>query len=394
MRLLVIAPSFPDEENKFYGGIFVKEQVRALSKHVDEINVVSPIPYSFGKEYKDRVCKDYSFDNVNVCFPRFWHLPLNYFRRMRGEREAKVIDKLIQKKGIKFDLIHAHFTWPSGYASVLLKKKYGVPLVVTGHGYDVYDLPFRGKEWFEKVKRTLESADHVITVSKSNFKTIVKKIGIPENSISVIPNGYDSNLFKPMDKLISRKKLNLPHDRTIILNVANLVPIKGHRYLIEAIKVVANNRDDILLVIVGDGILKKDLEKLIEKQKLNDHIQLVGAKPHQEIPLWMNACDIFVLPSLSEGTPTVMFEALGCGKPFIGTKVGGIPEIITSEKYGLIVEPASSEDLAEKILSALNMDWNAAEILQYAKQFTWGSIAKQIVNVYNETLNKYDKNSI
>lgn len=390
----MIAPSFPDEENKFYGGIFVKEQVRALSKHVDEINVVSPIPYSFGKEYKDRVCKDYSFDNVNVCFPRFWHLPLNYFRRMRGEREAKVIDKLIQKKGIKFDLIHAHFTWPSGYASVLLKKKYGVPLVVTGHGYDVYDLPFRGKEWFEKVKRTLESADHVITVSKSNFKTIVKKIGIPENSISVIPNGYDSNLFKPMDKLISRKKLNLPHDRTIILNVANLVPIKGHRYLIEAIKVVANNRDDILLVIVGDGILKKDLEKLIEKQKLNDHIQLVGAKPHQEIPLWMNACDIFVLPSLSEGTPTVMFEALGCGKPFIGTKVGGIPEIITSEKYGLIVEPASSEDLAEKILSALNMDWNAAEILQYAKQFTWGSIAKQIVNVYNETLNKYDKNSI
>ena len=62
-----------------------------------------------------------------------------------------------------------------------------------------------------------------------------------------------------------------------------------------------------------------------------DHVEFVGGKPHAEIPIWMNACDVFVLSSLSEGNPTVMFECVGCGKPFIGTKVGGIPEIIISD---------------------------------------------------------------
>lgn len=84
----------------------------------------------------------------------------------------------------------------------------------------------------------------------------------------------------------------------------------------------------------------------------------------------MNACDLFVLPSLSEGNPTVMFECLGCGKPFIGTKVGGIPEIIVSDDYGLLCEPANSEDLAEKILIALDKEWDEEKIRNYAKQFT------------------------
>ena len=77
----------------------------------------------------------------------------------------------------------------------------------------------------------------------------------------------------------------------------------------------------------------------------------------------MNACDLFVLPSLNEGNPTVMFEALGCGKPFVGTKVGGVPEVIASDDYGLLVEPADPEDLAEKILVALDREWDREAIL-------------------------------
>ena len=383
MRLLVIAPSFPDEKDNFYGGIFVKEQVKALSKHVDEINVVSPIPYSFGKEFKDKVCKDYSFDNVKVYFPRFWHLPLNYFRRMRGEREAEVIDKLIQKKNIKFDLIHAHFTWPSGYAGVLLKKKYNVPLVVTGHGFDVYDLPFRGKFWFEKVKWALKSTDRIITVSKSNFDIIVKKIKISDNMLSIIPNGFNSHLFRPMDGTLTRERLDLPQDKRIILNVANLVPVKGHKYLINAVSEVVENRQDIMLVIVGDGILRKDLEKQIENLNLRDYVTFVGAKPHQEIPLWMNAADLFVLSSLSESFGVVQIEAMACGKPVVATKNGGSEEIIISEDYGLLCEPADPEDLAEKILMALKKNWNKEKIRQYAEQFAWDNIIKEILKIYN-----------
>jgi len=80
--------------------------------------------------------------------------------------------------------------------------------------------------------------------------------------------------------------------------------------------------------------------------------------------LWINAADIFVLPSLGEGNPTIMFECLGCGKPFVGTTVGGVPEVITSDDYGLLVEPADPKDLARKILMALGREWDREAILQ------------------------------
>ena len=147
---------------------------------------------------------------------------------------------------------------------------------------------------------------------------------------------------------------------------------------------VITQRKDILVIIVGSGKLKTDVEKQIRSSGLEEYIKTVGNKPHAEIPLWMNASDIFVLPSLNEGNPTVMFEALGCGKPFVGTRVGGVPEIISSDVYGLLVRPADPRDLAEKILIAVDRQWDREAILTYAKQFTWETIAKEIVDVYEK----------
>jgi glycosyltransferase involved in cell wall biosynthesis len=132
--------------------------------------------------------------------------------------------------------------------------------------------------------------------------------------------------------------------------------------------------------------LERELTTLIEKKDLGKYVFLAGGKPHSEIPLWINACDVFVLPSLNEGNPTVMFEALGCGKPFVGTKVGGVPEIISSEEYGILVNPADSHDLADKILLALEREWDTAKILTYAEQFTWDTIAKEIVGIYSNVV--------
>lgn len=95
-----------------------------------------------------------------------------------------------------------------------------------------------------------------------------------------------------------------------------------------------------------------------------------------------NACDLFLLPSLNEGNPTVMIEALGCGKPFVGTKVGGVPEIITSDEFGLLVEPGDMDDLAEKILVAQDMKWDRRFILKYAERYMWGRGAEAIMEVY------------
>ena len=111
-------------------------------------------------------------------------------------------------------------------------------------------------------------------------------------------------------------------------------------------------------------------------------VKLVGGRAHDEIPIWMNACDLFVLPSLRESFGVVQIEAMACGRPIVATYNGGSEEIITSADYGLLCEPASPEELVEKILIALDKEWDYENIRNYAEMFRWENIAKEILEIY------------
>lgn len=322
--------------------------------------------------------------NLNIILAPILYLPLDSNYKKIGEKLYKAVDKLIIEKTIDFDLIHSHFTWPAGYVGMKLKEKYNVPFIVTAHGYDIYSLPFKDKSWMEKIRSILNSADYIITVSNNNLE-FIKKLNVNTHVI-VLPNGFRNDLFFMQNSTKCRKILNLPINKKIILSVGNLAEVKGHKYLIEAIKQISTYRKDVLCVIVGTGPLEKNLKKQINILGLKNYVILEGKKSHNEIPLWINACDFFVLPSLNEGNPTVMFECLGCGKPFIGTKVGGVPEIITSEDYGYVVEPRNACDLAKKIEIALNKNWNEEKIVNYAEQYRWENITKQIQHIYCQLL--------
>jgi len=323
--------------------------------------------------------------NLEVYKTSFFNLPFDSQYKSLGDKHLKVAEEIIRKKKIKFDLIHAHFTWSSGYVGAKLKEKYGVPLIVTAHGYDIYRLPFKDEDWKSKIEYVLNSADAIITVSSSNLECI-KRLNV-DTPVTVLPNGYKEDFFHPADIYESRKSLSLPFDKKVILSVGFLEEVKGHKYLIEAMSYIVKKRTDVICLIVGEGKLEHKLNKQIVSAGLQDYVKLVGGRPHSEIPLWMNACDVFVLPSLSEGNPTVMFECLGCGKPFVGTKVGGVPEIIVSDDYGLIVEPQNSIDLAEKIDLALSNEWSSKKINEYGAIFTWNKISLDIYNLYSKTMN-------
>lgn len=380
-NLLIITNSYPDSRGKSYGGSFVKGQVDELKKYFKEIYVISPQPFGV-----NRFLKDYSYDNVHVYYPRFFHLPIEFFRKRLGDNFFRAALRVIKQEKLDFDLIHAHFTWPSGYAGALLKEKSGVPLVVTGHGFDVYDLPFRGEVYRRKVLKALESADRVITVSRSNFLVLTEKLGISPEKISIIPNGFDGKKFRPMDKIECRKSLGLPLEKKIVLTVGNLVPVKGHGYLLEAAKMVLEMEPNAFFAIVGNGPLWKKLEELARKLGISENVYFAGGRPHEEIPLWMNAADVFVLPSLRESFGVVVVEALAVGTPVVATINGGSEEIITSEDYGFLCPPKDPECLADKILIALNKKWDREKIRKYAEQFTWENIARKVVGVYREVL--------
>lgn len=380
---------------------FIKDTIEVYYNHFPKINVFvkyNPVGELSNLIPMDCSLKDYlktnskqhllslndKPDNVEVNIIPLYYLPTDAGFKKLGEKLFVSIDRHIAANKIKSGLIHAHFVWPAGYAAARLKEKYNIPCVITAHGYDIYDLPFRDGVWRSKIKYALDTADYIITVSNKNLNCI-NRLDV-KTPARVIPNGFSRKLFFPQDSTECRQRLNLPANRKILLTAGNLVEIKGHKFLIEAMGEVAKNDDNVFCVIVGGGILRDSLEKQIKQLGLSGRVLIAGFRPHEEIPLWMNACDIFVLPSLNEGNPTVLFECLSCGKPFVGTNVGGIPEIITSDHYGLLCDPGDPAQLARQILAALNRQWDHRSIENYAQQYTWEYLSLEHIKIYQEVL--------
>ena len=369
-----------DQVAKNFSKVFVIVRYNPFA----EIARYFPIPFLERYQLSNKVDHFHQPDNVSIFITSVWYAPYDSHYRKIGNMHLQACEKIIDAHRLKFDLIHCHFLWSAGYVGAKLKEKYHVPFIVTAHGYDVYTLPFKSPEWKNKIKFVLDRADFIITVSQTNLRYINELTG--NQSFKLIPNGFRTDLFSPRDTSECRRMLNLPQDKKIILTVGRLIPVKGHIYLFEAIRNIISKRQDILCLVIGRGELYTPLNHQIISFGLEKYITLIGGKPHDEIPLWMNACDLFVLPSLNEGNPTVMFETLGCGKPFVGSNVGGVPEVITSDAYGFLVNPADSDDLTEKILIALDREWDQEAILRYADHYTWDEISQEIIKIYKSLL--------
>lgn len=390
--LLVFAPHYR---------VFIKDLTDALAPEMNRIDVVvhhnrlAELAYLLPdripqvariRRYTRRRLLNLKESPRNV----FAHLAsLSYLRpdgnnKKLGDRAFRAIEKMTRKLGLKPDLLHSHFAYPSGFVGSKFKEKHHVPLVITVHGYDAYDLPYRDQGWRQIVESTLRAADVLITVSNSNRERIHEVC--PDVHVEVIPNGFRQELFFPRNKEQCREALGLPQSRELIVAIGNLVPGKGHRYLIEAIQLMSKTRSDVSCIIVGAGILERKLRAAVTRRSLGYCVSFAGERPHTEIPLWINAADVVVLPSLHEGIPTVMFETLGCGVPFVGTTVGGVPEVIVPNENGLLCPPGDSQRLADCIEEALNARWDRQRIAALAMEYSWDNIAKRTLAVYSRLL--------
>jgi glycosyltransferase involved in cell wall biosynthesis len=230
------------------------------------------------------------------------------------------------------------------------------------------------------------SADAIIRPNKRDialFSSIVSG-----DRIFHIVNGYNTGEIRCISQEAAREKLGLPPTKFLLFNLAQLRAEKGQKYLIQAMKDVVTARDDVLCFIGGDGSQRRKLQAEIERLNLGTHVKLLGHIRHSEVMYWYNACDIFILPSLSECLPIVHLEAMACGKPVVATYNGGSEEIITSEEYGLLCQPADSKELAEGILLALDKKWDTQKILNYGQRFTWRNNAEEILRLYESVLKR------
>jgi len=297
--------------------------------------------------------------------------------------------KLI-KSHKEWDIVHIQASGPLGgfipaISATFLKKFFKFPLIVTFH---YSNTPLFAKKHKHILSFVLRSSDVFIVVSSRQKSAILKVVKKYDEKIIVVPNGYNPGRLPGIPKDETRKMLGLdPNDR-VLLNVALLLEKKGQRYLIDAMDIIANkhNRRDVRCFIIGEGPLKEKLQEQINRLGLQNHVKLLGYVPDDQLALWMNAADLFVLPSLSESFGIVQIEAMAVGTPVVATYNGGSEEIIISEDYGLLCPPADPECLAEKILIALEKEWDREKIRKYAEQFKWENIAKKTLGVYQKVL--------
>jgi teichuronic acid biosynthesis glycosyltransferase TuaC len=296
------------------------------------------------------------------------------------QRTFGLLFKSVNKQH-EYDIIHVQCSAGIGsfpaaitgaFISILLRKRF----IFTYHN--------------SKIKRNilfkfcLKNADRLILVSQ--FQKDLIKQEYPEYLFKAlcIPNGFNNRYFFSQNQKDCKERIKLPKDTKVVLTVGNLYEIKGHRYFIDAIGKITSTKKDIIGVIVGSGPLERKLRDQIHRLGLEKYILMIRETLHQDISLWMNASDIFIFPSLSESFGIVQIEALACGKPIVATRNGGSEGIIISDQYGFLVEPQNSNDLAEKIFLALDMEWDREAILAYADRFTWDKIAKETMRVYKQ----------
>lgn len=396
-RVLVVSSIFPSHVLPGYG-IFVKERLKAVARfRAHELRVVSPVPYfpclpiTTRWSHWARFPREESIDGLPVVRPRYFMLP-----KLGGYVEAdlmyrpalRAVNKL-RASGFRFDLIDAHFIYPNGVVGSYLAEKFDVPLIITGRGEDILrfpQLPIMGR----KIRKAIQRADHFIALSREIAQAF-ERLGAPHDRITVIPNGVDCQKFHPIPQEIARARLGLPSDRRIILSVGNRQELKGFHLLIEALSTIRQTIPDAMLVIVGGrppygADHTPVIERTIREHGLEQHVRLVGSRPHDELPRWYNAADVFVLLSSREGSPNVLMEALACGTPAVATPVGGIPDILSDQRLGLLLAERSARSAAEGIIQLAHHPLNREVIREAMLQFDWQIVARKLTSILDQII--------
>lgn len=293
-------------------------------------------------------------------------------------------------KNKNIQLIHAHFAIDALYALNVAKKN-DLPLITTLHGFDVTTsskkfLFSRSPSWINyyfSQNKLKKSGDKFICVSDFIAKAAINQ-GFDEHKIVTHYIGIDVEKYLPR-----RQK----EEERIILHVARLVEKKGTSILLSALKSIVRKFDDYKLLIIGEGPLYPQLMSQVLSLGLSKHVVFLGAQSHDEVMKWMRKACLLVLPSITarsgdaEGLGMVLLEASATGVPVIGSRHGGITEVIEDEKTGLLVDEGDVNSLAEKMLFLIENTQHRIKMGSAARQcvvdkFNLKTQTKKLENIY------------
>ena len=387
LRVLTFTTLYPNEAMPSFA-MFVEQRLRHLmaSGEVDA-RVVAPVPWfpfkcdRFGAYGRfARVPRHETRHGLSLSHPRYLVVPkigMALTSKTLYRAAARAIERLIAG-GFDFDLIDAHYLYPDGVSAAMLARKFKKPVVLTARGTDVNviaKMPGPGR----MVMDALNVADGVVTVSAALRDALIG-LGADSSKITVIRNGVDTTLFRETEREETRPKFGL--EGRVLASVGNLVSLKGHDLVIRALAELPNTS----LIIAGGGPLRGDLERLAKETGVSDRVRFLGAVPQSELPGIYSAADALVLASSNEGLPNVIMEAIACGTPVIATKVGGIPEIITSREAGVLLDERNEKAIVEAVKALWASPPERSVTRALAEKFQWSETTAAQLKLFREIL--------
>lgn len=360
-------------------GTFVQKRLAAVANHAS-VRVFHAIPTPvWSARAEPVICND--------IVPPVTHIPMPYIPGLslpiNPQLYTRAVLPIIQEHHVDqpFDLIDAHFCFPDAVAAQTIAKILNIPYTVTLRG--LFAKYTRNPLTRRSVINAPKNASAIITVS-DDLKTQAAAHGIATDRIHVVPNGIDATIFKTGDKQSARTKLKRDPDEKILLTVGHLCPRKGTHRVIQSLPDLLRSHPNLHYVIVGDDAaersFRQQLIRLVAKNNLQSHVTFTGHLPPSDIARWMQAADLFVLPTKNEGWCNVLHEAVACRIPIVTTNVGGNREIVAKDA-GTIIPPDNPLALTTAI--AIHLDNPVEPPISALASRTWSTVADETLAVFD-----------
>ncbi len=307
----------------------------------------------------------------------------------RGAIDLKLLHhlvKLIKAEGI--DLIHSHLFDINVYSSIAAKIT-GVPHLCTEHG-DVHHHSKSSRKNFFKARILARCSDKIIFVSRFTKRAFSMLCKVPEQKSAVIYNGINTDNFNREADIEEKKAaLGIGRRDPVVGSVGSLYPVKGQTYIIKAARLVLQTIPGVTFLIIGGGELEDKLKEESRRLDIEDRIRFTGFR--EDVHELLKTMDVFVLPSLSEGMPLSLIEAMASGLPAVASDVGGIGEVIDDGISGFVIPPADPAAFAAKILYLLQNPSSACEMGRRAREkvnerFNLRTMVENYERIYLELL--------
>lgn len=281
------------------------------------------------------------------------------------------------------DAILSAWAYPDGTAAAALGRALGVPTLLRVMGSDINEvakLPWRR----EQIAWALRHLDGTIAVSTQLARACVE-LGAPRHKVHFVPTGVDPAKFHPVDRAEARRELGLAPSERVIVAPARLSPEKGVHFLVEALAALERRAPGRhRAVLVGSGSEEAALRALAAKLGVEDRVLFAGWQDETRMKVYYAAADVTTLPSLSEGWPDALMEALACGCPVVASTVGGMPDIVALGGAGELFEPGDVPALTEALAKVLDRDWDRDAIARRLAPYDLASTGRRYVELCAE----------